>query len=956
VFYCLIPACSCPLFVESRAFRGYSVECLHEKFRRNVLHPLTQASARNPRLTIFSLTLFSFGILFLGLSTNFRLESDAFELWTPVDSPSIRHREWIERESGFPDPPRTFYVLLHRDGGNVLDLQSMGYLFDVLDTVRNLPGYASTCTEYSCEIHGACRFWDFNSTYFHSIHQSHDDLVARLSSTKYDDGVPVREEAVFGFPERNATNQQLVFVKSLPLLFQLPNTQAAFKFEEGALRVVENLAATLKNDIHLEMMAKRSYTDEYDRAIMRDVPLVPIGFCIMSTFTAVVFWCHDKVKSRALLGLGAVFAVTLSIVSSYGLLFCIGISFSSVAQIMPFVLFGIGLDDSFVIMRIYRNTDPASEISDRIGATVDEIGTAITLTTLTSALAFGLGCLSHVKAIRWLCMYALPAVILVYLFQLTFFVACIVDHENCIIKKRRDSCLLELPVWEIAIHQYTRRPPLDAQSEEKHGLPNINISSLDTAQNRKIDKFMNMYTKVLLRPQVKVAVVLIFAVLAISCGYSVAQMTQHFNDLDILPEDSYVSGYMRASADFLHPNVENPYVYFRDVRQSDETVQMQMEDYVGDLATLEQVSDEPIRFWLEAFKSFVHKNVSLQSLPFQEQLDHVLALPEFSPFLPDIVRDDNHTIVASRLRISLNIRIDAPVQDKIRFLKDQRRITAEQDINRDKTDWAFFTFANRYGIWELYSDNVSELVNTTIFGMVSVTGVAALFIPHWTASLFVLPLMFILYIDLLGMLQWGGVHINPVSFFTMAMSIGLLVDFVLHPLHRYYDSFGNRHEKTVRMLRTIGPSILTGGVSTLLGTLPLAFSSSSIFRTIFLAFMALSILGMGHGLILLPVLLSTFGPEDQTSSSRKSTCRSLSFEMVIDVTSNRDNDSEVSSWGSRQSDGNANGEVLQSADLEVSSWGSRQSAGNANDLVQADKNKGVEVSWNKKYGSCPCEF
>lgn len=159
---------------------------------------------------------------------------------------------------------------------------------------------------------------------------------------------------------------------------------------------------------------------------------------------------------------------------------------------------------------------------------------------------------------------------------------------------------------------------------------------------------------------------------------------------------------------------------------------------------------------------------------------------------------------------------------------------------------------------------VDELILTAILGVMSVTGVVLLFVPHWTAAFFVLPLISVLYVDLLGVMQWGGVHINAVSYVTMAMSIGLLVDFLVHVLHRYFECPGNRREKTVLMLKTMGTSILSGGISTFLGTLPLAFSTSAIFQTIFISFLGLTTLGLGHGLILLPVILSTIGPEDQS--------------------------------------------------------------------------------------------
>ena len=111
------------------------------------------------------------------------------------------------------------------------------------------------------------------------------------------------------------------------------------------------------------------------------------------------------------------------------------------------------------------------------------------------------------------------------------------------------------------------------------------------------------------------------------------------------------------------------------------------------------------------------------------------------------------------------------------------------------------------------------------------------------------------------------------------MSIGLLVDFNMHILLRYYESpFHTRDEKVKDALQTMGSSVLIGGFSTFLGVLPLFFSSSEVMMTLFYSFVGMVILGCSVGLSVLPILLSIFGPLDTVGTRRKT---SLTLNLVI---------------------------------------------------------------------------
>ena len=167
-----------------------------------------------------------------------------------------------------------------------------------------------------------------------------------------------------------------------------------------------------------------------------------------------------------------------------------------------------------------------------------------------------------------------------------------------------------------------------------------------------------------------------------------------------------------------------------------------------------------------------------------------------------------------------------------------------------------------------YTSTPSELLLSTVLSITAVTVITLIFIPHWTSALFVGPIMIMLYADLLGFLQVCGIAINSITFISLVLSIGLMVDFLVHVLLRYYESEAlTRAEKVKDALQTMGVSVLIGGFSTFLGVIPLAFASSDIFHTLFITFLGLVVLGLAHGLIFLPVVLSLLGPNVELNLS-----------------------------------------------------------------------------------------
>jgi len=91
-------------------------------------------------------------------------------------------------------------------------------------------------------------------------------------------------------------------------------------------------------------------------------------------------------------------------------------------QILPFIIFRVGLDDAYVMNDVYNCTVLCANLMNCIQEAIKDINVSITMTTLMSVLAFGLGCITSIPTILWLSLYAFPTVGIVLIYQLMFVV------------------------------------------------------------------------------------------------------------------------------------------------------------------------------------------------------------------------------------------------------------------------------------------------------------------------------------------------------------------------------------------------------------------------------------------------------------------------------------------------------------------------------------------------------
>lgn len=345
----------------------------------------------------------------------------------------------------------------------------------------------------------------------------------------------------------------------------------------------------------------------------------------------------------------------------------------------------------FIITGAYQRTNTMKDPVERIRTTMIEVGSSITATTVTTTLAFMLGCLSTVPAIQWLCIYSFVTIIIDFLYQITLFVAFIVIDQRRIQANRRDlfrccccctprcnrtaantnpdttenaentsTTFLDESLGEDNINNVN-----DTMNEEQQHLELANqvqqsitkVKKTKKASTRHFsERIMSKYADILLHPFSKAVVLGAFFGFAVVCALQTSKLQQNFDVAEFFPHDSYVIGMLDAMDEYSKRTLAVE-IYFRGVNQSNTAVQEQMIQYVDDLAALEQFQDDVPLCWIKDFQTIQERDEFHQeeyevyrNMTFNQQVKIALSIPGVNEaYGRNIILDETTgDIVASR--------------------------------------------------------------------------------------------------------------------------------------------------------------------------------------------------------------------------------------------------------------------------------------------------------------------
>ena len=531
----------------------------------------------------------------------------------------------------------------------------------------------------------------------------------------------------------------------------------------------------------------------------------------------------------------------------------------------------------FLMVAAWRKTDATKTTEQRMKEAFSEAAMSITITSITDALAFGIGAITPFLSIRVFCLYTGVGVVFDYLFQITFFAGCMAlmgyrEEKNLhVLTCRRVLPKDEAPSTAYRIFCAGGSNPDNRSSSQ----------STDTATPHAIMNFFrNIYGPILTSRYVVLMVFLVYlGYLAVSI-WGITQLVEGLTLSRVAPDGSDVEEYFDYTTEhFLTYGPPVAVVVTEKIDYSHKPVQDEV------LKTLTKFEESPYfhdccsSIWLRDYLkhlSLVSYNGTAESF-YGHNLNMFLMYPAYNRYAADIVFENTTgRIVSSRFYV-IPKDIGTSIAQKEMML-EARRIAYSSFI-------PMVTYNNLFPYFEQYVAVRPNTIQNLVIAIGAMFIVSLFMLPHLVASVLVCFSLASIIIGIIGFMSLWGVSLDVVSMINLIISIGFTVDFSVHIIYAYLTAPENTPKgSAIHALYTMGMPITQAALTTILSVLILATSDTYIFRVFFKVMFLVMCCGALHGLVFLPVfLMISIRPRNNTSRDKHNADKQTESPNVEDV-------------------------------------------------------------------------
>lgn len=277
------------------------------------------------------------------------------------------------------------------------------------------------------------------------------------------------------------------------------------------------------------------------------------------------------VDMKFTLGIAGVLIVMLSVVASIGLFSYFQIKATLIIfEVIPFLVLAVGVDNIFILVQSYQRDQrlEGETLETQIARIVGHVGPSMLLTSSAESLAFVLGALTPMPAVKIFSLYASLAVWIDFILQITCFVSLMTLDCKRELSKRYNllCCVRSCSATGTGIFKEIK--DLDTEknfhSENNAKIADMSIDYLSDQEEEHTDGilfrvFKDYYAPFIVNKRVRPVVVIIFLAFFFASLCLLPRVRTGLDQKLSMPRDSYVLDYFESLEKYLSVGVP---VYF----------------------------------------------------------------------------------------------------------------------------------------------------------------------------------------------------------------------------------------------------------------------------------------------------------------------------------------------------------------------------------------------------------